>query len=256
MQHFHSSSPHLAGVSAQRPPPCSQLIRTNSAPAHGLCFWCAEGPVRFSPKGQLPPFPCWKGAGQAVARPWPAVQVARGQHGAPQQTLAGFWHHLLCKTVLFCSTDVYNQVMGQYLSQSGLAVMLCSLSVQLLQLHLSIVSNILQTLFANRQDRGGGSCGGGCPRRPAWCDGDPGTGLQLSLVPSGGAPGHLTAFLPRAKPHSLPRASLGWVIPPSKWVHGVQSRLFPTRVLLVTKGELQSYIASFINASESISYTY
>lgn len=139
MQHLHSSSPGLVGVSAQHPP-SSQLIRTESAPVHGLCFCCAEGPSWVLPKGQLPPFPCWKGAGWAVAHTWPAVQVAWGQRGAPQQTLARFWHHLLCKTVLFCSTDGYIQVTGQYLSQSGLDVMLCSVSVQLLQLHLSTVT--------------------------------------------------------------------------------------------------------------------
>jgi len=108
--------------------------------------------------------------------------------------------------------------------------------------------NVLQTVLPNMQDTDVASRGGGCPRWPGSCDGDPGTGLQLSPVPSAGVPGHLTALLPADKPRSLPRASLGGAIPPSECAHRVQPRLFPTRVLLVIKGELQSFIASSINA--------
>lgn len=65
--------------------------------------------------------------------------MARGQRGAPQLILPGFWHYLLCEALLFCSADVYIKVTGQYLSQPGPTVMLCSVSVQLLRLHLSTV---------------------------------------------------------------------------------------------------------------------
>lgn len=181
--------------------------------------------------------------------------MAQGQHGAPQLTLPGFWHYLLCEALLFCSADVYVKSYGTVFIPAWpdcYALFSISSAFTAASKH----RNVSQALIPNTQDTDVASRGGGCPRWPGWCDVDTSVGLQLSLVPSGGAPGHLTAFLPTDKPCSLPRASSGWVIPLSKCVHGVQPHIFPTRVLLVIKGELQSYIAFLSMHLKSVSYTY
>lgn len=148
------------------------------------------------PRGKTATFPCWKvwnACGQ-----WDRWH--RDSNGAPD---TGFWQHLLCETPLSHGTDVSIPAPGQCLSQPGLAALLCSVSLQLFQLsqpQLSPVAFLRLSL----------------PIRSTWMlppvEEAARGGLARvteTLVPSGGAPGHLPALLPLDKPCSLPRTSLG-----------------------------------------------
>lgn len=148
------------------------------------------------PRGKIATFPCWK----VWNGLWPVGQVAQGQHGAPH---AGFWQHLLCEMPLSHGTDVSMPAPGQCLSQPGLAALLCSVSLQLFQLSqpqlspvafLRLPLPIRSTQMLPPVEE---AAWGGLAR------------VTETLVPSGGAPGHLPALLPLDKPCSLPRTSLG-----------------------------------------------
>jgi len=231
VKHLHSSAPRLAGVSAH------SSSGPNLLQHRGCAAAVLKDPAGSCRRDNHHLFPVGK------VLDGPATQVARDSTVLPSRHSPD--SGITCSAQRCCSAA---QVFTFKLRDSIYPGCSALLSVRSAFTAAPKHRNVLQTVLPNMQDTDVASRGGGCPRWPGSCDGDPGTGLQLSPVPSAGVPGHLTALLPADKPRSLPRASLGGAIPPSECAHRVQPRLFPTRVLLVIKGELQSFIAYSINA--------